>query len=135
MKQGPAMNKIAIYGLQAAMGLVAIAAGGAKLAGADVMVDAFGMLGLGASFRLTVGLVEVLAGLCLLMPRAGVLGAALLAVVVVGTAGVTIGQVAGKVMNHGSEVGVVRTHQAVGYAGEFKFQRPAAVSYKDGINI
>jgi uncharacterized membrane protein YphA (DoxX/SURF4 family) len=117
------------------MGLVAISAGVAKLAGADVMVDAFGMLGLGASFRLTAGVVEVLAGLCLLMPRAGVVGAALLAVVVVGTAGVTIGQVAGKVMNQGSEVGVVRTHQAVGHAGEFKFQRPVAVSYKDGISI
>ena len=128
------MNTIAIYGVQAAMGLVGLAAGVAKLAGADLMVEAFDMLGLGSSFRLIAGSVEVLGGLCLLMPKAGVIGALMLASVVVGTAGVTIGQVASKVLP-GSEIGVVRTHQAVSRPGEFGVRAPAIVINRDGISI
>ena len=105
------MYGIAIYGMQAAMGLTALAAGVAKIAGADFMVDAFDALGLGASFRLLAGAVEVMGGLCLLMPKAGLLGAVMLGSVVVGAAGLTVGQVAGRVLP-GFEAGVM-TQQAV----------------------
>jgi hypothetical protein len=127
------MNKmIAIYGAQATMGLVAVAAGYAKISGADVMVDAFAMLGLGSTFRLVAGCVEIFAGLCLMLPRAGVFGAALLACVVVGSIGLTIGQVASQVLpGSGNSLGV---HQAV-QPGGFQLNRPMTFNAKDGINI
>jgi hypothetical protein len=128
------MKTIAIYGLQAAMGVLAITAGAAKLAGAELMVDAFEVLGLGSSVRLMAGSIEVLGGLCLLLPRTGVAGALLLASVVVGSAGMTIAQVATKVPS-GMAIGMVQTHRAVGRVGEFSFQRPAAVTYRHGIDI
>ena len=127
------MKTIAIYGVQAAMGLTGLAAGVAKLAGADIMVDAFDMLGLGSSFRLMAGLVEVLGGVCLLMPKAGVIWAVLLASVVMGTAGLTIGQVAGKILP-GSEFGVVRTQHAVSQSGSPAARAPA-IAIRDGISI
>ena len=40
------------------------------------------------------GSAEILAGLCLLLPRGGILGAVLLSSVMIGALGVTIGQVA-----------------------------------------
>ena len=128
------MNTIAIYGLQASMGLLAVAAGTAKLCGVDIMVDAFNLLGLGAPVRMTVGAVEIIGGLCLLLPRAGAVGALMLAAVVVGSAGLTIGQVAGKASN-GVANGTVQTYQAVGQPGEFKFQQPVAVTHRNGIDI
>jgi hypothetical protein len=134
-RQGPAMKTVAIYGLQAAMGVLAMAAGVAKLAGADVMVDAFEVLGLGSSARMMAGSIELLGGLCLLLPQAGVAGALLLASVVVGSAGMTIGQVASQVLSNGPSIGVVQTHLAVGRAGEFGFQQPAAVINRGGIDI
>jgi uncharacterized membrane protein YphA (DoxX/SURF4 family) len=92
---GAGMNKtIAIYGAQAAMGLLTVAAGYAKLSGADVMVQQFALLGLGKSFLFVAGCVEILAGLCLLMPRGGIVGAVLLVCVTVGAMGMTIGHVA-----------------------------------------
>jgi hypothetical protein len=125
----------AIYAAQAAMGFLGLAAGCAKLAGAEVMVDAFGMLGLGSSFRLLAGAVEVLGGLCLLLPRAGILGALLLASVVVGTAGLTLGQVASRVLPAGSEIGAAGTHQAVSRERAFRIQPPVSTASRDGISI
>ena len=128
------MNTIAIYTAQAAMGLLAVAAGTAKLCGADLMVDAFDLLGLGASIRMTAGMVEVIGGLCLLMPRAGAVGALMLAAVVVGTAGLTVGHIAGSALPTGATA-VVRTYQTVGRTGEFSFQQPAAIKYRGGVDI
>ena len=92
------MNKtIAIYGAQAAMGLLALALGYAKLSGMDFLVHQFELLGLGKSFLFVAGSVEILAGLCLLMPRGGILGAVLLVCVTVGAMGMTIGHVASAV--------------------------------------
>lgn len=89
------MNKtIAIYGAQAAMGLLAVAAGYAKLSGLDFIVQQFALLGLGKGFLFIAGCVEILAGLCLLMPRGGIVGAVLLVCVTVGAMGMTIGHVA-----------------------------------------
>jgi uncharacterized membrane protein YphA (DoxX/SURF4 family) len=85
---------ISIYGLQVLLGLIAIAAGYAKLSGAGLMVQQFQALGVGQGFLLAAGSAEIVAGLCLLLPRGGILGAALLTCVMVGALGVTIGHVA-----------------------------------------
>lgn len=85
------MKTIALYGLQMLVGLVALAAGYAKLTGMGFIAEPFAMIGLGKTFLMIAGVVEVLAGLCLLFPRSGVFGAVLLATVMVGTMGASLG--------------------------------------------
>jgi uncharacterized membrane protein YphA (DoxX/SURF4 family) len=87
------MKTIALYGLQMLAGLVALAAGYAKLAGMDFMAAPFAMIGLGNTFLVIAGIVEIVAGLCLLYPRSGVVGAVLLATVMIGTMGASLGTV------------------------------------------
>jgi hypothetical protein len=83
--------------------MVAIAAGYAKLNGAGLMVHQFQMLGLGQGFLFAAGCAEIAAGLCLLLPRGGILGAVLLAGVMVGTLGGTIGHLASAVAAQGGQ--------------------------------
>jgi uncharacterized membrane protein YphA (DoxX/SURF4 family) len=85
------MKTIVLYGLQMLVGLVALAAGYAKLTGMGFVAEPFAMIGLGKTFLMLAGAVEVLAGLCLLFPRSGVVGALLLATVMVGTMGASVG--------------------------------------------
>ena len=85
------MKTIALYGLQMLVGLVALAAGYAKLTGMGFMAEPFAMIGLGKTFLMIAGTVEILAGLCLLFPRSGVVGAVMLSTVMVGTMGATLG--------------------------------------------
>jgi uncharacterized membrane protein YphA (DoxX/SURF4 family) len=85
------MKTIALYGLQMLVGLVALAAGYAKLTGMGFMAEPFAMIGLGKSFLMIAGTVEILAGLCLLFPRSGAVGAVLLATVMFGTMGASLG--------------------------------------------
>jgi hypothetical protein len=87
------MKTIALYGLQMLVGLVALAAGYAKLTGMSFIAEPFAMIGLGHTFLTAAGVAEVLAGLCLLFPRSGVVGALLLATVMVGTMGASLGHV------------------------------------------
>ena len=87
------MKTIALYGLQMLVGLVALAAGYAKLTGMGIMAEPFALIGLGKTFLMTAGTVEILAGLCLLYPRSGVVGAVLLATVMIGTMGASLGTV------------------------------------------
>jgi len=87
------MKTIALYGLQMLIGLVALAAGYAKLTGMGFVAEPFAMIGLGKTFLVLAGTAEVLAGLCLLFPRSGVVGALLLATVMVGTMGASLGHV------------------------------------------
>jgi putative oxidoreductase len=70
---------------------VFVVAGGAKLAGVDIMVQKFDLVGLGHSFRILVGSLEIIGGLCLLVPRTGVLGATLVACAVAGFLSAAIG--------------------------------------------
>jgi uncharacterized membrane protein YphA (DoxX/SURF4 family) len=92
------MTKTAsIYAAQILLGVIAMAAGYAKLAGTGLMVQQFQMLGIGQSFLTIAGAAEIVAGLCLLLPRGGILGAVLLAGVMVGALGVTLGHVASAV--------------------------------------
>jgi uncharacterized membrane protein YphA (DoxX/SURF4 family) len=85
---------ISIYAAQILLGGIAIAAGYAKLTGTGVMVQQFQTIGLGHGFLMVAGTAEIAAGLCLLSPRGGILGALLLASVMIGALGVTIGHVA-----------------------------------------
>jgi uncharacterized membrane protein YphA (DoxX/SURF4 family) len=85
---------IGIYAVQVLLGVIAIAAGYAKLIGTGLMVQQFQTLGLGPTFLTAAGLAEIAAGLCLLLPRGGILGAVLLTCVMVGALGMTIGHVA-----------------------------------------
>jgi uncharacterized membrane protein YphA (DoxX/SURF4 family) len=85
------MKTITLYGLQMIVGLVALAAGYAKLTGMGFVAEPFAMIGLGKTFLIAAGTAEVLAGLCLLFPRSGVVGALLLAIVMVGTMGASVG--------------------------------------------
>jgi uncharacterized membrane protein YphA (DoxX/SURF4 family) len=87
------MKTIALYGLQMLVGLVALAAGYAKLTGMGFIAEPFAMIGLGKTFLIVAGVAEILAGLCLLFPRSGVLGALLLTSVMVGTMGASLGHV------------------------------------------
>src|SRR3954468_22016958 len=89
--RGSTMKTIALYGLQMLVGLVALAAGYAKLTGMGFMAEPFAVIGLGKSFLMVAGVVEILAGLCLLFPRSGMVGAVLLATVMVGTMGASVG--------------------------------------------
>ena len=88
---------ISIYGAQVLLGMIAIAAGYAKITGTGLMVQQFQMLGLGQGFLFSAGCAEIAAGLCLLLPRGGILGAVLLTCVMVGTLGGTIGHIASAV--------------------------------------
>jgi hypothetical protein len=85
------MKTIALYGLQMLVGLVALAAGYAKLTGMGFIAEPLAMIGLGKTFLILAGAAEVLAGLCLLFPRSGVVGALLLTSVMVGTMGASVG--------------------------------------------
>ncbi len=85
------MKTITLYGLQMLVGLVALAAGYAKLTGMGFVAEPFAMIGLGKTFLMLAGTAEILAGLCLLFPRSGVVGALLLATVMVGTMGASVG--------------------------------------------
>jgi len=87
------MKTIALYGLQALVGLVALAAGYAKLTGMGFVAEPFAMIGLGKTFLTVAGAAEIIAGLCLLFPRSGVIGAVLMATVMVGTMGASLGHV------------------------------------------
>ena len=75
---------ITLWILSGLVALVFIGAGGAKLAGAAAMVDLFAKVGLGQWFRYFTGLLEVTAGIGLLMSRYAFYAAVLLAMVMAG---------------------------------------------------
>ena len=65
--------------LQALAAAVFLAAGAAKLVGAEQMVALFQQIGFGQWFRILTGFVEVGGAILLVVPRTAVIGAALLA--------------------------------------------------------
>ena len=75
---------ITLWVLSGFAGLLFIGVGGAKLAGAAAMVDLFAKVGLGQWLRYFTGLLEVAAGLGLLISRFAFYAAVLLAVVMAG---------------------------------------------------
>src|SRR6267143_3279581 len=75
---------IALWILSGLVALAFIGAGGSKLAGAAAMVEVFDKVGLGQWFRYFTGLLEVAAGIGLLISRYAFYAAVLLAMVMVG---------------------------------------------------
>ena len=65
--------------VQALLALTFLAAGGAKLASVPAMVAVFDQVGIGHWFRYLTGAVEITGAVLILIPRAAILGAALLA--------------------------------------------------------
>jgi uncharacterized membrane protein YphA (DoxX/SURF4 family) len=125
------MKTIALYGLQALVGLVALAAGYAKLTGMSFVAEPFAMIGLGQTFLTAAGVAEVLAGLCLLFPRSGVVGAVLLATVMVGTMGASLGHV---ISHRGDGVQMTVSHTFRASAPDHMV-RPVAIRKGQGWDI
>ena len=69
---------IALWLAQVALALMFLMAGGSKLAGVPAMVSLFDAIGLGQWFRYVTGVIEVIAGVALLVPSAAIFGALLL---------------------------------------------------------
>ena len=83
-----------IYRIQAFLGLIYICAGSAKVLGADMMVEAFDVTGLGQSLRVGLGILEICGGLCLLIPRASIYAAVVLGLTMIGILGAAAGHMA-----------------------------------------
>ena len=129
------MNKtIAIYGMQVLVGIIAVAAGYAKLSGMGLMVEQFAALGLGRGFLMVAGSAEIIAGLCLLMPRGGILGAVLLTCVMVGAMGVTIGHVA-SAMTQGHVAQASQFTISIGNASACDIGRPFTIQRKAELDV
>lgn len=75
---------IILWILSGLVALAFVAAGGAKLAGVPAMVEVFDKVGLGQWFPYFTGLLEVAAGISLLISRYAFYAAVVLAVVMVG---------------------------------------------------
>lgn len=71
-------------GLRVLLTLAFVAAGGAKLAGVDMMVATFDQLGFGQGFRYLTGVIEIVGAGLLWLPRRQVIGAAVLGGTMVG---------------------------------------------------
>jgi uncharacterized membrane protein YphA (DoxX/SURF4 family) len=91
---GCVMPITGIYRVQAFLGLIYICAGSAKLLGADIMVEAFDVTGLGQSLRVAIGLLEIGGGLCLFIPRASIYAAVVLGCTIIGILGAAVGHMA-----------------------------------------
>ena len=71
-------------GLRALLSLAFVAAGGAKLAGVDMMVATFEQVGVGQWFRYVTGIIEIAGAILLWLPGRQVMGAGLLGATMVG---------------------------------------------------
>lgn len=71
-------------GLRALLTLAFVAAGGAKLIGAEMMIATYDTIGLGQWFRYLTGIVEIVGVVLLWLPNRQVWGAALLGATMVG---------------------------------------------------
>ena len=125
------MKTIALYGLQVLVGLVALAAGYAKLTGMGFVAEPFAMIGLGKTFLMLAGGAEILAGLCLLFPRSGVVGALLLATVMVGTMGASVGHA---ISRHGAEQPAMSQTFRTAVQGDVMV-RPVVITKSQGWDI
>jgi hypothetical protein len=113
------------------VGLVALAAGYAKLTGMSVMAEPFAMIGLGQTFLMVAGAAEILAGMCLLFPRSGVIGAVLMATVMIGTMGASLGHV---ISHRGDAIQMTVSHTFRASAPD-QMVRPVVIKKGEGWDI
>lgn len=71
-------------GLRALLTLAFVSAGGAKLAGVDMMVEIYETIGFGQWFRYLTGIVEIIGAVLLWIPNRQIVGSALLGSTMVG---------------------------------------------------
>lgn len=79
--------------LQAVLAALIVASGFAKLSGAGFMVQPLEVLGLSRQLLLSIGILEIVAGVYLLLPRGAILGTVLLGCIMLCTLGLTLGHV------------------------------------------
>lgn len=92
MRRESVMKGFAIVVVQVLLAAAVMAMGATLVAGSETMSPRLAGIGLGDTARMTLGAVEMFAGLCLLMPRGQVVAVALLALVTAGAAGTTLAQ-------------------------------------------
>ena len=73
-----------LWALQIFSAIMLLMAGGSKLAGVPMMVQMFGVIGIGQWFRYVTGTIEVVSAVLLLIPSVAAYGAAALAVTMIG---------------------------------------------------
>ena len=78
------VQRYGLLGLKVVAGLAFVAAGLAKLTGAEMMVGTFDAIGAGQWFRHVTGLIEVVAAILLFVPGRQAIGAGLLVCTMVG---------------------------------------------------
>ena len=71
-------------GLRILLALIFVGAGGAKIAGVEMMIVTFDQIGLGQGFRYFTGVVENIGAALLWLPRRQVIGAAVLGATMIG---------------------------------------------------
>ena len=80
----PRWRPIALWATKIVLAAVFIAAGGAKLYGAPMMVDNFEIIGVGQWFRYVTGALEVIGAVSILVPALSAFGGVLLGCIMVG---------------------------------------------------
>lgn len=84
VSEAPRWRRFGLWAVKALLAAVFAAAGGAKLVGAQPMVDAFAMIGVGQWFRYLTGAIEVAGAAALLLPALSGFAAVLLAATMLG---------------------------------------------------
>ncbi|CAN7472722.1 DoxX family protein [Bosea sp. LjRoot237] len=84
VSEAPRWRRLGLWAVKALLAAVFAAAGGAKLVGAQPMVDAFAMIGFGQWFRYLTGAIELAGAAALLLPALSGFAAVLLAATMLG---------------------------------------------------
>lgn len=84
--QAPAWRRFGLWGVKALLAAAFAAAGGAKLAGLQPMVEVFDMVGVGQWFRYLTGAIELAGAVALLLPALAGFAALLLTATMAGAA-------------------------------------------------
>ena len=115
---GPRTGATALWAFKILVFLVFVAAAAAKIGGAPMMVQEFGVIGLGQGFRYVTGGIEIASAVLLLIPGASRFGA-------LGLLGVCVGAlVAQAAVLHGDLIHVYVLMAATGFLAWTGFVRP-----------
>src|ERR1700740_3402953 len=89
VQQARPTRRIGAWAVEIILAAAFLAAGAAKLAGVPFMVDLFEQVGLGQSFRIVTGAVEVIGAVALIVPGLASIGALWLRGTMIGAGGTT----------------------------------------------
>lgn len=84
IQRPPRWKSAALWTLKGLLAAVFLSAGGAKLAGAPMMVENFQHIGFGQWFRYLTGALEVIGAIVILLPRLAAFGGVLLSCIMAG---------------------------------------------------